>query len=158
MDTNVHDRALGLLLSRGVRFELPAPRCLKWLLPRSLIIRHLKCGTLLMIDRVATTHNLRQLLVANTSMEVAGTMVAPLSRAIAIAILNDYLLIKLLTRPLAWWLRWAVTPQGLNNLWQTIEGMADVRSFTGITTSMMRVTTLIVTTPTTMEGHDTKGS
>lgn len=153
MDT--HDKAINMLVRRGVRFRLPAPRFLRWMLPTHVTIRHLHLGTILLIDQVAKKNDINQLLLSTNAIELAGELSKPLSIALAYAVLNNLLLIRLFAPFLAWLLRWGITPQGMSDLWRAIEQMSDIEAFITSTTSMSKITKLIVMTP--MEGHKSEG-
>lgn len=153
MDT--HDKAIDMLVRRGVRFRLPAPRFLRWLLPSHVTIRHLHLGTILMIDKVAKRYDLNKLLISTNAIELAGELSKPLSLALAYAVLNNLLLIRLFAPLLAWLLRWGITPQGLSDLWRAVEQMSDIEAFINSTTSMSKITKMIVMTA--MVGHESEG-
>ena len=139
-----------LLLERGVKFRLPAPLLLKWLLPRHLVIRGLKLGTLLEVARLTEEYQLEEHLL--------DPPLNRLSEVLAVAVLNDRLLIRYLRKPLARWLLWGVTSEGLLELWSVVRAMCDPAPFMTITTWVVTETRSLLAPRAQVGQVETEGS
>lgn len=120
--------ATDLLLGRGVQFDLPVPPWAKYLMPkrlRRLKIRHLKAGTILEIERLALKHKLYD--------EPLTPQVRVLAEVIAVAILNDRLLIPLFRRVFTEWLLWGISSDSLLELFAITRELCQLEGFTAIT-------------------------
>jgi hypothetical protein len=155
--TEIERAAAMALLDRGIAFRLPAP----WLLrlfgkkKLSISVKRLRLGTLLHLSAIAEMGTLEPLPVDDDRAAVISEMAAePLTLPIkviaerrkevalkvACCLLNSRIKIKLLSRPLARYLRWAVHPDQLQELvmWLFVYGRAE--SFTTTTKLLRRMT------------------
>lgn len=155
-DRDIQSSAVDAILERGVQFRLPTPR---WQWPfrrsRTLVVRHLKAGTILEICRVANAAGLDDL---NSFVGEAATLdktVEACARCVAIAVLNDKERIRKETDKLTRLLLWGVTAESLFDLFAVIKSMWRVSDFLDIT-SWTRSWVAMMLTPRL--GQDERGS
>lgn len=140
--------AVDTILQRGVKIHIVAPWFIRWFKKTvTLRVGSPFEGTLLRVSRYylstgLESHKLESLTVENALvlMSIHGKAI---SRAVACAMLNGYISGKLFTRPLAWYLRWHMTPQQLLGMTRTLliyGGTADFMNTTRLVRNMKATT------------------
>lgn len=146
--------AANVILTRGVRFRLPAPYYKRWLKKDYITIRYLKAGTILEISRVILKSGLEDA-IALGDYEFLEKAIEPCARCIAIAILNDKKSIARGTDKLTKRLMWKVAPQSIVDIFTKISAMNRLTDFMSITRYLLSQTTMMMNRKNL--GHEESG-
>lgn len=132
---NVRLAAADLLLDRGMRFNFTdAPFYLKTLRMNKVRIRRLKGGTIVELSRTILKNGLEEV---QTAADANGKMDS-VAEVIAIAILNNKLMIRLFKKHLAKFLLWEIDAVTLVKIYLVISSINKISDFTIITGYFVR--------------------
>ena len=140
--------AADTILQKGVKVKVPAPFFIRWF--KKTIALKLSSPLEGTMHRVASyylatgmTQDQLESLTTEEALQLQIKHGKTISRAVAVAILNGYWSGKLLTKPLAWYLRWHLKPRELYVLTTTLLLFGGVQDFINTTKSVrqMKLTT-----------------
>jgi hypothetical protein len=158
----IEQLAADRILDRGVRMKMRAPLFIRWLtLGRvkhlGLTVKSPYEGTMHRVAGYYLRTGITSETLENISHEAALGLMAVhgenITKAVACAWLNGYWAGKLLTRPLAWYMRWHCTPQEIATVAMMLLLYGGTSDFM-ITTRSVRM--MKITAPRL--GQTTKGS
>ena len=161
--TKTQQAAADAILEKGVRVKIPAPLFLKLFRVKSLpvTIRASRFGTHIAISRKMLTIEAGwDKLAAGDPDEARRLLVNhghEASKVIALAILDRWWLIPLLTRPLAWYLRTHMQTGDMGNLLMIMHLINSPANFTN-TIRLTRMTAEMTMTPRNLSPDEEKGS
>lgn len=131
--------AANAILTRGVRFRLPAPFYKRILKRDYITIRHLKLGTIIEMSRIVVENNLDNAITLSDN-EFLKKTVEPCARCVAVAILNDKKKIERYTEKLTKRLMWDVAPESIIEIFVKISQMNRLSDFMNITRYLLSQT------------------
>lgn len=149
MSENIEQQAAKTLLERGVKLSLPAPIALRLIGKKKLgfTVRQPKMGTLYRIASLYLGMGIDIASLDNTNMDDGFKLITAhgktMCRIAAYAILNRFLIGKIFTGPLAWWIFKKANPAELYTIFYAIvifSGVADFLNTIRLTSTMMITT------------------
>ena len=157
MKENQHTEkfAADTILQKGVKIKIPAPFFIRWFRKHiSLSLTSPFEGTM---HRVASyylstgmTMDLLEGLTTEEALNLQLKHGKTISKAVAVAILNGYWSGMILTKPLAWYLRWHLKSSELYVLTTTLLIFGGVQDFMNTTRSVRKMK---LTTPKMGQSH-----
>lgn len=129
---DARNKAAETILDRGVRFIMPAPVLLKWMRLNRITVRPLRPGTILEISRVVVSNELEEALML-TEFSQLEKSIEPLTKCIALSVLNGKLKIRLFSRILTKMLLWKLDTLQLLEMFIRIKELNAVTDFMSIT-------------------------
>lgn len=135
--------AANAILTRGVRFRLPAPFYKRILKRDYVTIRHLKLGTIVEMSRIVIESDLENAITLSDN-ELLKKAVEPCARCIAVAILNDKKKIERNTDKLTRRLMWKIAPESLVEVFTKVSQMNRLSDFMNITRYLLSQTMMMM--------------
>jgi hypothetical protein len=129
---SIRVQAAERILDRGVRFRLPASFLSRLLRRDRIDIRPLRAGTILEISRVVVGEGISEA-IAMENWSFLEKSIRPVAKCIAIAILNDEILINKKLEALTRKLIWRVPAGTLVEMFQVVEAQNRLSDFMNTT-------------------------
>ena len=140
--------AADTILQKGVKVKIPAPFFIRWFRKTiTLMLTSPFEGTMHRVAHYYLSTGITMDIIEGLTTEKALALQVKhsktISKAVAVAILNNYWTGKLFTKPLAWYLRWHLTAKELYVLTTTLLVFGGVQDFINTTKSVrkMKLTT-----------------
>lgn len=138
--------AADTILQRGVKVLIPAPFFLRLVGKKTVSVKLSSPfeGTMHRVASYYLSTGITEDILEGITVEAALALHAKhgkaISKAVACAILNGYVSGYLFTKPLAWYLRWNLTPIGLFNITTVLLIYGGISDFINTTKSVRKMT------------------